>query len=217
MIYLIGGPPRSGKTTLAKRLAARLRIGWVSADFLEGVIREYLPTSKRADAFPKNVMRAKTDGTNDDMYARFSAVQIVRAYERQGKTCSKALESLVAALVYEKHDFVIEGYQVRPSLASKLSTRFPGEIRSVFLFKKDVPLLVSGLVKNKAKSDWAIQKTRKPETLWKIAEMLAIFGARVENEAKQHAQSAHSMDKKFGGKILALEKTLAGNRKQRRG
>ncbi len=210
MIYLIGGPPRSGKTTLAKRLAARLRIGWVSADLLEGVVREYLPMSKRGLSFPKNALRAKTDGTNDDMYTRFSTMKIVRAYEAQGKTCAKAIESFVAALVFEGHDFVVEGYQISPRLVKKLEVEFPEAIHSCFLIKKDVPMLVSGFAKNKATNDWVVYKTRNPEIYWKIAEMLAVFGARVEKEAKECGLPVSLMDKNFSKSILTLEKTLLG-------
>ena len=50
MIYLIGGAPRAGKSILGQRVAANLKIGWVSTDLLftilgmtnvEGIIREW--------------------------------------------------------------------------------------------------------------------------------------------------------------------------------
>ena len=43
MIYLIGGPPRVGKTRLAQQLGRRLGIGWLSLDTLRFVLRELLP------------------------------------------------------------------------------------------------------------------------------------------------------------------------------
>ena len=42
MIYLIGGPPKCGKTTLAKRLSKSLGIPWVSTDTLQCVIKPYI-------------------------------------------------------------------------------------------------------------------------------------------------------------------------------
>jgi len=36
MIYLIGGPPRCGKTNIAKKLSK----SWISADTIESMIRE---------------------------------------------------------------------------------------------------------------------------------------------------------------------------------
>ncbi|OGF22453.1 hypothetical protein A2Y83_04145 [Candidatus Falkowbacteria bacterium RBG_13_39_14] len=46
MIYLIGGPPRCGKTTLAKEMSKKLRIPWVSTDALEVVTRAYVDKEK---------------------------------------------------------------------------------------------------------------------------------------------------------------------------
>jgi hypothetical protein len=43
VIYLIGGPPRTGKTLLARRLGRRLGIGWLSLDTLRFVMRDVLP------------------------------------------------------------------------------------------------------------------------------------------------------------------------------
>lgn len=40
MIYLIGGPPKCGKTTLAKQLAKKLGIQWVATDTLEVIGRD---------------------------------------------------------------------------------------------------------------------------------------------------------------------------------
>jgi 2-phosphoglycerate kinase len=39
MIYLIGGAPRAGKSILGQQLAAKLRIGWISTDLLQEILR----------------------------------------------------------------------------------------------------------------------------------------------------------------------------------
>lgn len=39
MIYLIGGAPRAGKSILGQRVAATLRIGWISTDSLMDILR----------------------------------------------------------------------------------------------------------------------------------------------------------------------------------
>lgn len=43
MLYLIGGTPRSGKSTLAKRLVERNNIAFLSTDFLIHMINETVP------------------------------------------------------------------------------------------------------------------------------------------------------------------------------
>jgi hypothetical protein len=43
MIYLIGGPPRTGKTRLAQQLSRQLGIGWFPLDTLRYVVRSLVP------------------------------------------------------------------------------------------------------------------------------------------------------------------------------
>lgn len=209
MIYLIGGPPRSGKTTLAKRLSARLRIGWVSTDTLESIVREHTPAKDQPKRFPKNVLRKKAPGGNDDLYTKFSAKEIAHAYLTQGKACDKAITAFVADCVSEGHDFVLEGYQLGPKLVAELVKRFPREIRVVFLVKQDVRALVEGFGKNSAKNDWVLQKTKKAATFEKIARMLSYFGARIKAEAERYRFPVECMDKDFLKTIAALETRLA--------
>ena len=74
MIYLIGGPPKCGKTTLAKKLSKYLGIQWVASDTLQVVAREYV--SKYASKqemdklYPHNAQKGKT---NDETYSETSA------------------------------------------------------------------------------------------------------------------------------------------------
>jgi adenylate kinase family enzyme len=64
MIYLIGGSPRSGKTTVAKKLAAVLGISWISADTLQGLAKHFTPLSEHTKKFPINALRKNTKNSN---------------------------------------------------------------------------------------------------------------------------------------------------------
>jgi 2-phosphoglycerate kinase len=208
MIYLIGGSPRSGKTALAKRLATRLRIGWVSADMLESIVREYTPKKNQPKLFPKNVLRKKTHDTNDEMYETFSAQKIVTAYIRQGKMSHKAIETFIKDCAHEAHDFIIEGHQIHPRLVAQLSEQFPKEIQSVFLIKKHEQALLEGFKKSTVKNDWVLQKTKKNSTFPKIAKMLARFGNYFEKEATKYGLPVYCLDDNFLKQLASLEKTL---------
>ncbi|MBP9747588.1 hypothetical protein KBD13_01470 [Patescibacteria group bacterium] len=208
MMYLIGGPPRSGKTTLAKKLSSRLRIGWVSVDILESVVREYTPKKNHPKLFPKNTLREKTGGSNDEMYERFSAREIAHAYISQGKASMKAIETFVSDCVQEGHDFVLEGHQIHPKLAQTLIERFPQDVRMVFLIKKDEQALMEGFHKNSAKRDWVLQKTKQIETFQKIAKMLSYFGTYLEKEAAKYGFAVYCTDKDFLKTISLVEKDM---------
>jgi cytidylate kinase len=68
MIYLIGGPPKCGKTTLAKRLSKSKGIPWVSTDTLQCVIKPYMNKKDFSKIFPTNYQRGKN---NDEKYSEY--------------------------------------------------------------------------------------------------------------------------------------------------
>lgn len=89
MIYLIGGPPKCGKTTLAKALSKSLGIPWVSTDTLENVIKPYMNEKDFTNRFPVGYQRGKD---NDEKYSKYSISEIIEAYNQQAKTVFQAME-----------------------------------------------------------------------------------------------------------------------------
>ena len=200
MIYLIGGPPRCGKTTLAKRLGRP----WISADMLESIVREHTKKTDLDRLFPKNVMRKKTKDSNDLMYGAYSAVAIAKAYIAQAKASWKAIETVVECEISEGYDYVIEGHQIHPKLVAKLMKRYGKEIAPLFLVRSDIDDIVSGCLKNKAKNDWFLQNTRDKKTYYKIAEMIRVYGEYFEKEAGKYGLKVANMDGDFEGKMAKI-------------
>lgn len=108
VIYLIGGAPRVGKTTLAHQISARLGIGWISTDALITVLRA------------KQVVGIKTEWNA-------SPEAIVDAAD----WFFPCLERLIWSLNSLTDSYVIEGVDFLPSHAVKLESQYP--VRSVFL------------------------------------------------------------------------------------
>jgi hypothetical protein len=52
MLYLIGGAPRCGKTTLARQLAQALGCSHVPADYLGTAFANYIPISELPQRYP---------------------------------------------------------------------------------------------------------------------------------------------------------------------
>lgn len=208
MIYLIGGSPRCGKTTIAKKLSQRLKIGWISVDTLESIVREYISNPEDEKLFPKNALRHVTSNSNDEMYSRFSYQKIANSYIKQGKTSWKAVSTFVEDSIKEGHDFIVEGHQIHPKLAYSLLKQYPKEIKVYFLAKQDIQALVEGFTKNNAKNDWVIQKTKNPETFYQIAKMLCHFGKYILMEASKYKLPVYLMDKDFKEKINSIVKSV---------
>ena len=210
MIYLIGGAPRCGKTTIAHRLSRRLRVSWISADTLESIVTEYFSDEDLDLRLPKRRMRIQTKHSNDLMYDKFTTKQIVSAYRAQAKATQKAIEMIVLVAEQEGHDYIIEGYQVHPTLMKKLIKKYgANQVRAMVITRFDIKGIVKGCLSHKAKSDWFIQKTKNPTTYPKIASMIAQYSLSFEQDAKKYGIPIINMDQHFNQRVKEAVDRLA--------
>ena len=125
MIYLIGGPPKCGKTTLAKKLSKHLGIQWVASDTLQVVARKYV--SKYASKqemdklYPHNAQKGKT---NDETYSLKTPKQIAKNYIQQAKASYDAVDMFSICEITDGNDYIVEGYHITPQLAARLIKKY---------------------------------------------------------------------------------------------
>jgi hypothetical protein len=100
VIYLIGGPPRTGKTLLARRLGRRLGIGWLSLDTLRFVMRGLLPEVAELAGF------GRPPGPWADRFYPY-------------------VRDAVLSSAYVEGDYVIEGVDFMPRHARALAAETP--------------------------------------------------------------------------------------------
>src|SRR3990167_11142554 len=107
MIYLIGGPPKCGKTTLAKKVSKKLRIPWVASDTLQVVARQYvskLVSAKKFDLlYPHNALKGDS---NDETYSLHSPKTIAKSYIKQAKATYDAIEMFCACEITDGNDYI---------------------------------------------------------------------------------------------------------------
>lgn len=198
MIYLIGGTPRSGKTTLATMLSKKLRISWIPTDTIELMVQSYTPKEEFPKRFPKSIIRQKTNYSNDTMYRRFTAKQIANAYIRQSRAVWKAIEKLIEAELKEDRSYIVEGYHIHPKSVAQLSRKFGSRnIKSVFLAKFDVEDIVKTSRQFTSRTDWFVNKTKNVNTYPKVAAMIRELGNYFKKEAKKYNLKMYSMDTDF--------------------
>ena len=104
MIYLVGGAPRSGKSTLGQKVASKLGVGWVATDVLRSLLKD-------EDA----------SGWN----ASPEAISAVAAW------FSPHLERFVWGINSQAEHYLIEGVHFLPEQVSALANHY--SVRSVFL------------------------------------------------------------------------------------
>jgi 2-phosphoglycerate kinase len=208
MIYLIGGPPKCGKTTLAKRLAATYQIPWISADTLQNIVWAYTPEDKRSLLFPHSSLR---EDTNDGFYLKHSPEDIVKNYIAQGKTTYDAISMMAETYVTDKDDFIVEGYQVTPEIVDRIFKKFGQEhIKAVFLVKNDEQKFVQDIHKSTTPNDWILRKTKDEATFGKIAKMIAKYSHYFSKEAEKYKLQVFNMDTNFSEQLEEVEKYLKG-------
>ena len=200
MIYLIGGSPRCGKTNVAKKLAMKTHIPWFPADYLTTVIFRYIPEVDRAARFPLNKVH-KEDSSNDFLYDNYSGDQIINFYDIQAKSVWEGLKAFIQYAVSDKQDFILEGYQITPELISLLDPEVRKDVKTVFLYKKDVADIEEGIKKNTDPADWLLKKTKDDKTFGKVAKMVSMYGEKTISEATKYKMSVFDMDGDFEKKV----------------
>jgi len=207
MIYLIGGSPRCGKTTLAQFLSRQLSIPWLATDTLESIVSECISSSDFNKMFPKSVTRRQTKKSNDVMYTEFTPKQIARAHIKQSRAVWKAISMLVSCELYEGRSFILEGYHIHPKLVSMLKKKYGSKnIKAIFLTKTNVKNIIKGSINYSSKTDWFVQKTNDPKIYVKVAEMIAELGNFFQGQAKKHRLKILEMDSSFKANMRLAEK-----------
>jgi len=201
MIYLIGGPPKCGKTTLAKKLSKTKNIPWVSTDSLQCAVRPYLSEEDFPKFFPATVQRCDT---NDEKYFKYSVTEIIKAYCQQAKTIYQAVDMFIACEIADGNDFIIEGYHIEPSLIAKLNKKYPSKLKSVFLIKSDENKFVDNINKSATPNDWIIAKTNNRSTYNKIAKMVCKYGKIIKKDTKKYDLKILNVDNNFDKQINKL-------------
>lgn len=198
MIYLVGGPPRGGKTTLARALSKEKGIPYVPVDYLMSTIYPYIADADSAEKFPLRTFREETQWSNDALYEKYTPQQVVDSYLREAETTWPGVRNFIQYALADEHHFILEGFQLLPRLVHDLNIpENQLQIKSVFLCKTDPEAILAGMKANTVGNDWAVKNTTKEGTLRAIAEMVSIFGKHIQRECEKFELEYVPMDTDF--------------------
>jgi 2-phosphoglycerate kinase len=207
VIYLIGGPPRCGKTTLTKYLHKKLQIPWISVDTIESMVENVfinfvgdISSQEYTKNFPKNILRIKTQDSNDILFSKYSSTYIAEAFIKQAQVSAGAIKTMILNELSVGHDYIIEGHQIQPDLVKKL-LKIRKDIITVFLVRTDTEEMSINFHKNHAKKDWVLQKTKEENTFLMIANMIKEYSLYIENKAREENLKVFNMDGDFESNI----------------
>jgi hypothetical protein len=109
VIYLVGGPPRVGKSSLAQRMLAADGIPWLPTDVIRTVMRRVAPDVDALDQEPVDAA---------------ALAEIMNPH----------IEQAVEVCAEEADQFLIEGFELAPSYPARLRAVLgQTEIRACFL------------------------------------------------------------------------------------
>ncbi|MFC1616495.1 AAA family ATPase [Patescibacteria group bacterium] len=202
MFYLIGGPPKCGKTTLAKKIAKKHKIPWLSTDTLHAIIRENTKKEEIAKKFPYAIIKNKLGTGTDKVYENNTSQEIINWYRASAKSIAKAIDTFIICEKTDGHDYVIEGLHIEPKLAHQIQKKYGRKnFKVIFLSKTDPKKFISGIQKSKTHNDWILTRTKDKKTYPKISKMICKYGKFFEREAKKYGFKVINMDDDFDKKI----------------
>lgn len=112
-IYLIGGAPTLGKSTLAQMLSQYLGIPWISTDQIRDVMRRVAKREDIPQLFPAK------DYSVERFFAEFSAAEIVQMEIEQGEAAWAGIVEFIENDYTWTNGFIIEGVNILPQLVHR--------------------------------------------------------------------------------------------------
>lgn len=205
-MYLIGGPPKCGKTTLAKSLSEATKASWISADTLQNIVKIYTSTADHPKLFPSSSHRT---GSNDERFSKYDTQTLIDEYMVQAKSSYPVIEVIVETYLTDEDDFIVEGFQVTPELVDQVHKKFGKEhIKAVFLIRKDAEKFLEDIHKTSTPNDWIIRRTKDEATFPKIGKMVVEYSDLIEQEAAKYDVPVSIMDEHFEDQIHTLTTSI---------
>lgn len=201
-----------GKTTLAKKLAKRLRISQISSDVLDSISRQYVPKKDIKKQYPYSYLRRQGKArNNDEFYSTYSTNKIVSVLRREAKSTEKAIDAFVACAIDNGKDYIVEGYHLSPAFVKELINKYGKKhIKAVFLTKFDAEKFASDVHKSSTPNDWLLVLTKKEETFLKVGKMVVKYSNFFEVGAKKYRFEVFNMDFNFRKQIQKIIHQLIG-------
>ncbi len=139
-LYLIGGPPRAGKSSIAKTLAIQQNHIFISMDDVRGLLKELRPAGISQDLYYDEGMEI------EEFYAKYTDPSRVFELEKQQNKIAERGIWAIAEKFYDWENLIVEGIGVTPEFANEIGKKF--QTKSVFLAAKNNTILTKRIYEN---------------------------------------------------------------------
>ncbi len=211
MIYCIAGPPRVGKSTLGRRVAAKLGLACLPTDTIRVALETAVTESDRANRFPVSRYRRAVAERGATSLTTIPVAELVAAYHTEAMSCWPALAAILTFTANRHESLVVEGCQLWPSpLAAFETVRKTQKLRVVVLTRTDRAATEQAMVERQLEPGWLVDDDRSPLLVNRYAELITMLGAEFAAEAEAADWPVISVDGDFDPALADAEATLVG-------
>lgn len=206
MIYIIGGPPRIGKTKIAREVAKTLPgIGFVSTDDIRETMRRCVDRNSYPDLFPLS--------GEEDMNVVFKDNPIEKLVKLQNAEAHAVWEGidgfLKKALKY-KREYIIEGVHLLPEDVNSHPQK--NEFNILYLVNRDREKLKADIMQYESDDDWFVSKIDS-EILEKAMDFFGAHSEYYYSEAKKYGFYVFEMSSTFDESVEEVKKIFVNSAK----
>ena len=211
-VYLIGGAPRCGKTTVARQLAHATGSPWLQTDYLETAFAAYtrpggMPPPRLT--LPDDLPRERR---NDALYTRYSASAIVAHYRTLAGWTWTGLRPIIEYALFDDEPLILEGFHLDPAdIRRWLAASAPhlsGRVRPLFVVRDDPRGIVAALWRGDHPNDWVRTKTQDAATFTLIGQMIEEYSVMIRAEAEEAGFPVFCIDGDFDQTIMRIVTAL---------
>jgi 2-phosphoglycerate kinase len=168
MIYLIGGAPRIGKSTIAKQFSESIKGRFVSTDKLENLRQDFL-------------VLFYNDAKKNTLTPNGKLEVIIN----EASQLYPQIDDIIKKFINHHQDTVIEGVHLLPEYVANLIKTFGTKnIRSIFIGLTDIEKILQGMARNTSPNNWL--KDFDIDVLRQIALLTETFSHYLHYEARKY-------------------------------
>jgi len=187
-IILIGGAPTLGKTYIARKLAKKLSLPWISTDSIREMMVEIVNKKDYRNLF----LFRNPKITAERAFKINTPKQIMISQNRENIDVWKGVKAFIKN-DYVWESFIIEGIAILPNLVYK-TFKNNKNIKPVFLISNDVKK-ISKVIHTRGLWDDANKYSNKVKE--KEVEWVCLFNKYIIKEAKKYGYPVYKVDKNF--------------------
>ena len=196
MIFLIGGPPRVGKSILSGEIRQKRAVSVVSTDTLGAVLENVLSPEAAPDLFVFGKFNEMPMAERVKLIMKDPA-ELIDYVRKESYVVWKAVEAFIRRENDEGRDLLIEGVAILPELMRQLED-IPH--RAVFIGNQGANLK-ENIRKSAKENDYDWMRGVSDQFIGAFALFVKQMSGYIEQETKQYGFKYIEMDKKQFGDV----------------